>query len=147
MPTGSVRAAPEPGFFRRERSRGQSIVELAIALPLMLMILLGTVDLGRTFWSYIEMRNAAFEGARYAATAPADTSGIQTRVIDHGVPGGATVNVRCRPDCSSITTNSAATVTVTVSAQFTPIVSGFILHWFGIQPYTMSAQATTRVAT
>lgn len=131
-----------------KRTRGQSIVELAIALPLMLMILLGTVDLGRTFWAYVQMRNAAWEGARYAATAPTSVDEITHRVETHGGPSNMITAVTCTPEsCDSITANEDATVTVTVTARFTPIVSGFTRKFLGIGPYTMTARATARVAT
>jgi len=46
--------------------RGQSLVELALVLPLLILLLMGIADLGRAFYSYIEITNAAREGARYA---------------------------------------------------------------------------------
>ena len=52
---------------RRSRSRGQSLVELALALPILLLLVLGTVDLGRAFFDYIQMRNGAF-GSSYGAS-------------------------------------------------------------------------------
>lgn len=50
--------------------RGQSIVELAIVLPLLLLILLGCLDLGRAFAVRMALANGAREGARYAAKFP-----------------------------------------------------------------------------
>jgi Flp pilus assembly protein TadG len=43
---------------------GQAVVELAITLTLLLFILFGTLDLGRAFFGYISIVNAAREGAR-----------------------------------------------------------------------------------
>ena len=144
--------APSTGHYARggetHRHRGQSLVELAITVPLLLMILLGTVDVGRMFFGYIQLRNAAFEGARYAMTVPTDTSGITTRVLDHGVPPGTTVAVACsNGDCTTIASGSSVTVTVTAHATFSPIFTAFIQTYLGIGTFTMTGTATTRVAT
>lgn len=47
--------------------RGQSIAELAIALPVLILLLLCIMEGGRIMASYLELQNAAREGARYAA--------------------------------------------------------------------------------
>ena len=59
------------------RETGQSIVELALTLPVLLLLLLGTVDVGRVFFDYIEMRNAVSEGATYASRHPTDTAQVE----------------------------------------------------------------------
>ncbi len=60
------------------RDRGQSIVELAIVLPLLLLILLGCLDLGRAFAVRMALANGAREGARYASKFPdADPSDLE----------------------------------------------------------------------
>ncbi len=57
---------PRPDLARRRR-RGQGLVELAVVLPLLLLILLGAIDLGRVFFAYAAISNAAYEAARQAA--------------------------------------------------------------------------------
>jgi Flp pilus assembly protein TadG len=64
--------------------QGQSLVELAISLLFMLLLLAGLVDLGRAFFTYIALRDAAQEGAAYASvarTAPDDPM-MCTEIID-----------------------------------------------------------------
>lgn len=51
----------------RRRQRGQGLVELAVVLPFLLIILLGALDLGRAFFAYAAISNAAYEAARQAA--------------------------------------------------------------------------------
>jgi TadE-like protein len=46
---------------------GQALVELAIAMPLLALMLFGLVDFGRAYFQYIAVVNAAREGARAAA--------------------------------------------------------------------------------
>src|SRR3981081_2833348 len=48
------------------RRLGQSVIELAVAAPLMTLMLFGIVDFGRAFFQYIAVIEAAREGARYA---------------------------------------------------------------------------------
>ncbi|MGQ9682456.1 MAG: TadE/TadG family type IV pilus assembly protein [Anaerolineae bacterium] len=62
------------------RNRGQSAVELALVLPLLLLLLLGTVDLGRAFGVWMALSNAAREGARYACQDPYDEDKIAAYV-------------------------------------------------------------------
>ncbi len=51
-------------------ARGQSLVETAISLSVLLLIFSGAVDLGRAFYSWIQINNAVSEGAHWAATYP-----------------------------------------------------------------------------
>lgn len=132
----------------RRRSQGQSLVELALALPLLLLLMLGTIDLGRAFFDYIQMRNGAFEGARYGARMPADTSGITDAVMTHGVPADTTVTVTCSTgSCGSVAIGSDATITVVASRTFTPITTTFLQRYFGIGTWVLNASATMKVMT
>src|SRR4030088_1860892 len=47
--------------------RGQAVIEMALAAPLLSLMLFGLVDFGRAYFQYISLVNAAREGARYAA--------------------------------------------------------------------------------
>lgn len=50
-----------------QSERGQGLVELTLLLPVVTLLLLGVMEGGRIFSSYIELENAAREGARYAS--------------------------------------------------------------------------------
>ena len=50
--------------------RGQSMVEMALMMTMLLVILSAVLDLGRGFFSFIAIQNAAAEGALYAAINP-----------------------------------------------------------------------------
>lgn len=56
--------------------RGQSMVELAISFTMLMMMLSATVDIGRAFYAYIAIRDAAQEGAAYGSLNPTDVDGI-----------------------------------------------------------------------
>lgn len=49
-----------------KRESGQSLAELALVLPILLVILCGIIDFGWIYYNQITLNNAAREGARYA---------------------------------------------------------------------------------
>ena len=59
--------------------RGQSLVELAITLPILILLLLGTLDFGMAIFSYSMLRDAAQEGAFYGSFNPANVAEIENR--------------------------------------------------------------------
>lgn len=63
----------------KSKEKGQSLVELAISLPVIVLILLGSFDFGMALFSYSIMRDAAQEGALYASFAPGNKAGIESR--------------------------------------------------------------------
>lgn len=77
-----ARRAPEPGTppdqrpdaravaARSGRSRGQSIVELVIILPVLLLMVMVALDMGRLFMGWVVLNNAARVGSNYAALYP-----------------------------------------------------------------------------
>jgi Flp pilus assembly protein TadG len=51
---------------KANKSRGQSLVEMALTLPVLLLLVLGFIDLGRAVYYYSALSNAVREGARFA---------------------------------------------------------------------------------
>lgn len=49
---------------------GQSLVEMAILMIVLLLIMGGVLDLGRMYFTYLALQNAAGEGAAYGAIYP-----------------------------------------------------------------------------
>lgn len=60
--------------------RGQSLVELSISLVILLILLAGAVEFGMAFFQFVQLRDAAQEGALYGSLNPDDTSGITARI-------------------------------------------------------------------
>lgn len=62
---------------------GQSLIEIAVALPLLLLILIGIVDVGRLYFYAITLETGAHQGAALAAgQASPDPSAITRRVCE-----------------------------------------------------------------
>ncbi len=55
------------------KNAGQSIVETALILPIIILILVGIIDFGLLFNNYLVMINASREGARIAAVGSTDS--------------------------------------------------------------------------
>ncbi|NOX64140.1 MAG: pilus assembly protein [Chloroflexi bacterium] len=73
---------------RFQRQRGQSLVELALVLPLLTVLLMGVVDLGQGVSTYIVLTHSAREGAYWLSTHPYDVDGTIARVQEEMTLGG-----------------------------------------------------------
>lgn len=139
-----------------QASSGQGLVELALALPVLLLILLGTVDLGRMFFDYIELRNAARESAGYLSRHPDEPGKAQQAATDHiqadnrvpnELPSGAlmTVTVNCI-GAGCTTSGKDGEAKVETSSTFTPVALGFWADIFGgAGTIPLKAEASMRV--
>ena len=62
--------------------RGQSLVELAISLVILLYLLSGAVEFGIIFFQYVQIRDAAQEGALYGSMHADEPAKIIARAGD-----------------------------------------------------------------
>lgn len=145
------------GFFRdtdKEGQRGQSLVEFALLLPLMLLIITGLFDVARAVWQENTLAYAAREGTRFAivhgsagqgplpdgwtwgAADPTDSSdhviGYVKTVVKQAALGVPNVTVIVTyPDLYPGTTTPSAErnarVAVEASAPFVPLPSTYLL--------------------
>ena len=70
------------------RQSGQTVVEMALLLPLLLMLLVGVIEIGRYAYFDILISNAARAGAQYGAQSliqAADVAGIRTAAQNDGL--------------------------------------------------------------
>lgn len=74
------------GQWKAKRNRkpilGQSLVEMALIAPILLIILAAILDLGRAIDAYITITNGAREGARYGSLNPTDVTSIALRTVN-----------------------------------------------------------------
>lgn len=140
----------------RTRTRGQSLVEFALILPVFMLFFAAVLDLGRIASAQIAVSNAAREGVFQAAVTPADFDSTkpcpadgETNVIycriklesSGGVSVAPTdVTVACSPtDCS---TGIGHTVTVRVTGHFQLLTPLMAVFFGGNQNVTFSGSAT-----
>jgi Flp pilus assembly protein TadG len=139
------------GSLRRGRE-GQSLAEFALVLPVLLLIVLLGLDLGRAFFSWVTLNNAARVAANYAGLNPdasfAAASAYDTLVRSDASNAACVVAAGAPPqpvftdsalDANATTKDLGDDVTVTISCPFrviTPLVGGIIGN-----PLTISASS------
>ena len=132
---------------------GLALVELALSVPLLLLLLLGMVEFGRITYAAIEVSNAARAAAQYGTAnggALSDSSGmlIAAQTDSYNMPssptlawasGYPTTNCYCANakstsvSCSSITATTCTgshlegTLTVKLQVNYSPLI-----HWPGL---------------
>lgn len=135
------------------RQEGASLIETALLVPVFLLILIGSIDLGRTCYAAIEVASAAQAGALYGAQNATDTTGmVAAAKLDAGdltsmVPtatygcecsDGSSASVSCTsaPNCLFNVVNY---VNVNTVLNYTTMLS-----YPGV-PHTLTLSATSRM--
>jgi hypothetical protein len=72
--------------------RGQGLVEFALVLPILAIMLLMAIDLGRLFFGWVAVQNMARIGASYAASYPSATWGAGSTYQDALDADASTIN-------------------------------------------------------
>lgn len=138
-----------PRQHTHRKQQGQSLMEFALILPLLLMLLLGTFDFARAVFMYAQLSNGVREGARYGSVTGLDESdpqfldceGIRAATVRaYGVPltpdqitieydnGNTLYLFTCdsRPGLSAIQMGDRIRVTARAQIRFiTPVLSSF----------------------
>ncbi|BCW59687.1 MULTISPECIES: TadE family protein [Micrococcaceae] len=127
------------------RERGAAAVEMAIVLPLLLLILLGIMEFGRAYNVQVSLTQAAREGARYAAVHYDEGALDVTGAALAGAPALEGLGVTVTNNASSCAPGSNVEVTTSVSL---PSMSGFLDSGFfgpsGIFPLNMTGVGVMR---
>jgi Flp pilus assembly protein TadG len=130
--TGMVRGRGKTLFDHR---KGQSMVEFAMILPLLVLFIIGIFDLGRAFFAYIAITNAAREGTRVVtfwpgkATLANVNTAIETEIGNSPMVKWSNIVKPILIECGSpnitVTTNaqlqsctSEAPIRITINYQF-----------------------------
>ena len=124
-----------------QHEQGQSLVEMAVSLVLLLLLLSGAVEFGMAFFQYIQLRDAAQEGAFYGSIDPTNSNAIASRTIGAsnspidlttftmGCGGSSGSNTICitYTGLACEDTGNAITVTLTYDHRiFMPFMSGIL---------------------
>jgi Flp pilus assembly protein TadG len=146
-----------------KKEKGQALIEFSLSLIIMMILLAGTIDIGRAFFAYMVLRDAAQEGASYgsvARTAQADT--IPCVDIENRVRSTSTNPVDLQSndiqvdvsfsglECSAAAVTAACfgrDVEVNVSYTNFPLVTPFLGAIIGRQTIPISATVVDTVLT
>jgi hypothetical protein len=103
-------------MFRHDlhEDRGQAFVELALVLPIFVLLLLGAAEVGRLAYAAIEVNNAARAGVAYAVQS-------HTTASDFLSTGGIVLAAQTEaPDITSMTATATLSCSCESSAGATP---------------------------
>ncbi len=151
-------AAPQAASDRRHRSRGQALVEVALLVPVLLLILVAASDLARVFSTSVSLSSAARAGALEAAQHPSSYQAGQPcdvgdnrvvcAVLTESSGSGLSITasdvaLTCNPSpCAEGLGNE---VTVAVSTQMT-LLTPILAPLMGGQEFPMTSSATAQIA-
>jgi Flp pilus assembly protein TadG len=131
---------------------GQAVIELALTLPLLLVIVMGIFDFGLMFQRYEVVTNAAREGARVGVLPNYTTADAQARAQQYLTSGGlssgsATINAAVAATTFGTPAKTVNQVTVTVAYPYTYPFIGPILNLVGgsLGSVTLQSVSTMRV--
>lgn len=138
--------------------RGNLMIEFVLALPILFLLLVGLLDLGRFSLQKSAMLQGAREGAQYGILAPSDTANINTTAQNatglSGVTASNTVFCECSSaqgtavSCSTTCSGSATLkkyITVSTSGSFASVLgsaTSTIGSYSWSPPTTVSASVT-----
>ena len=113
----------------KQLRQGQSLVEFALTIPILLLAILVFIDLGRAVYYYSALNNAVGEGARHAtvnlfSSSANRQSEIQQIIQDYAVATPIDINdvtVFCDQDSSNVNNPCSSYVTVTAQIEFAPV--------------------------
>ena len=106
------------GATSRGREGGAAMVEMAIILPLLLMLVFGTIEFGRAFNANISVTHVAREGVREYAITQDATAGIAAAVAAAGSLDTAALTTAASGCNSTADIGTPATMQVSYPFQF-----------------------------
>ncbi len=130
-------------FYQKMRSlqraqQGQAMVEMALVLPIFLLLVMGIIEFGVLFGAQLSLENCAREGARYAAIHGNQADIAESVAAYVGDPAFTTqhnISVNFSPD-------GAVTVRVSSNMQALTLVGSLL---FPDNTKTINADVTMKV--
>jgi Flp pilus assembly protein TadG len=119
---------------------GQSLVEIALVLPVLIILFLGIAEVGFLLFAQVQVANATREGARYGSLCRLNhncfgsgytlTDVVQSAVLAEAQPlkmNGSNTTVNVQPASLSAVPPIGTPITVTVTYTHTPpFISGLV---------------------
>jgi Flp pilus assembly protein TadG len=139
---------------RRKNDRGAAMIEMALTLPLLLLLSVSVFEFGRAFQTWQVLTNATREGARVASLPGTSDTAVSTRVQEYleagQLPSASFSSILIARDVMiSIggVDKSASRVTVSYPFEFMVLqpVAGLVVPGTDVgEPITLSVSATMR---
>jgi Flp pilus assembly protein TadG len=127
-------------------NRGQSLLEFALAIPLLLLMVTVFIDVGRAIFTYSELANAVREGTRYAIVHNTDTEEELSEVEDIVLHYSPMLN----PDDMEITitppSEPSNVINISVTYIYRPITPGLSSILSGVNSINFEAHSSALVA-
>ena len=123
------------------KKRGQAVVEIALVLPILLLLLCGIIDFGRILYSSIHLNMVSQEAVRMGGLGKSDSEIVQyvNDEVDLGDKDTITVNIT--PNDYDRKSGDYVTVKITYKVKsITPIIATFVPA-----PYQVNTQSTIRI--
>ena len=142
------RVRGRPKGHTRLGDAGQALIEVAIALPILLALLVGIFEFARAYNIQQVITNAAREGAREGVLPPdglvASEARARPRVNDRLDDANISIASRTVTFACSGTCTTGAAVTVGVDVSYTFVFIGPVLSLFssGVDPGTITLRST-----
>ncbi|BCS89718.1 TadE family protein [Pseudodesulfovibrio sediminis] len=108
---------------KTQHKHGLAAVEMALLLPIFIMLLVGIMDAARLFWTESVVRDAAFEGARVAILNEATQTQIEETILKELKIGG----INQTSDISIGIREPEQPVDVTVAVPFEFLILGSVV--------------------
>lgn len=142
--------AQAKGMKTMKEKKGQSLVEFAAMVTVLLIILAGIVDVARMITTWITMRDAAQEGASYGSVFPTYCLQIADRARNNLIdPGNYSIIVYIDGIvCSTATSMQAClghVVTVNVTQPNFGLTMPFIGAFLGSQTFNLTASSNDTI--
>ncbi|WP_164917171.1 TadE/TadG family type IV pilus assembly protein [Clostridium sp. JN-9] len=127
-----------------KKKNGQAAVEIALMMPILVLLLCGITDFGRILFAANNINMVSQEAARYASFNHLN-SDVTALAVDNCSLSNKTkkLHIRIQPDDSEAPRKSGTNVTVIISYDvdyITPLMQSIIG-----KPFTVSTSSTIRV--
>ncbi|HVE94373.1 MAG TPA: TadE/TadG family type IV pilus assembly protein [Acidimicrobiales bacterium] len=117
----------------RRNCRGTALIEFALVLPLLVILVFGTIDGARIFATWNRVKNAAHEGAAFAQFFPTQQSAVGTACA---APNNITDRAKAEGTDLTITVSPAVTPACQTMGPSAPVQPGGMVTVTATVPFS-----------
>lgn len=124
-----------------KREGGQSTVEFALILPVLLILVMGIIEFGRIISCYMVINNLAREGARFAAVGKTDSQITTILLNEHATLDVDKIQIQFSPTYANRVKGEPLKVTINYTVDLiTPYIPKYVPN-----PLPISSECTMRL--